>query len=82
MVAEGGDWFGRAACLGLDTELWFPPESLETDAREAKAVCRSCPVAERCLAHALAAGPGLHGIWGGATRRERRLIRADAQALP
>ena len=40
----------------------------------AKAVCRRCPVRDRCLAEALERLP--HGIAGGLTERERRRVRA------
>ena len=64
-------WDARAACKGLSSDLFFPQdEQAET---EAKAICRSCPVEEACLEHALAVREK-EGIWGGATERERRSI--------
>ena len=72
------DWRHRAACRDEDPELFFPagtsgPALLQVE--QAKAVCRRCPVIGECLSWALATGQD-HGIWGGATERERRAARA------
>lgn len=64
-------WQSRAACRGLDTEIFFP--ATDEEAGPAKAVCGSCPVQESCLEHALA-DREREGVWGGATERERRRI--------
>ncbi|MFK0120833.1 WhiB family transcriptional regulator [Streptomyces sp. NPDC090994] len=73
------DWRDLGLCLREDPDLFFPIGSadsglsaVQTD--EAKAVCRRCPVAERCLAWAVEAGP-VEGIWGGTTEGERRALR-------
>lgn len=63
----------QAACAGL-TDLFFPERGEST--REAKAVCRACPVKAECLEWALDAGEK-HGIWGGLSERERRRVRRD-----
>ena len=49
-------WRKRAACRGIDPEVFFPVT--DEDAEEAKAICATCPVREACLEHALAQ----HGI--------------------
>lgn len=71
------DWWSLAACQSADPDLFFPISGsgpgLAQVAR-AKAVCASCPVRPDCLRYALAAGP-LHGVWGGLTEEERRLLR-------
>lgn len=64
-------WRNRAACRGLDPDIFYPPS--DEDAWEAKAVCDTCPVRQACLEHALAARER-EGVWGGATERERRRI--------
>ncbi len=66
------DWQGRANCMGVDPELFFPERGAST--REAKEVCRGCVVQEDCLEYALANGEKF-GIWGGLSERERRRIR-------
>jgi WhiB family transcriptional regulator, redox-sensing transcriptional regulator len=64
-------WRKRAACRGVDPEVFYP--LTDEEAVEAKAICDSCPVREACLEHALSARER-EGIWGGATERERRRI--------
>lgn len=74
------DWRLRAACLGQDTDRWFP-EGNELVAVAAKLVCASCPVADECLSWAQANGKAW-GIWGGLDEDERReLRRIDVLAL-
>jgi WhiB family redox-sensing transcriptional regulator len=64
---------GRALCAntpGLTDEAFFPERGEST--REAKAICRQCPVRDQCLEYGL----GEHfGIWGGTSGRERQRIR-------
>lgn len=62
------DWHQRAACRGLDPELFFPLAG--HDAKEAKAVCRTCPVKEPCYE---AGRDEYFGVWGGTTRKERQM---------
>jgi len=63
-----GDWREHAACLGMDPDLFFPPETGgKAQARKAKAVCARCPVRGACLADAMP-----FGIWGGTAERDRR----------
>ena len=66
-------WRKRAACRGLDAEIFFPGTDDEADAAEAKAICAICPVRQACLEHALASRER-EGVWGGTTERERRRI--------
>ena len=71
-------WQKQASCLGTHPNLFFPERGASV--REAKAVCRPCPVRQNCLDFAIAVGEGF-GIWGGLTEKERRRIRrARAQA--
>jgi hypothetical protein len=78
----------------VDPELFFPDSSTESPSESpdgeageplvaaqvaaAKAVCRRCPVRQRCLEEALERIP--YGIAGGLTAGERRRARA-AQGL-
>jgi WhiB family transcriptional regulator, redox-sensing transcriptional regulator len=64
-------WRKRAACRGIDPEMFFPVT--DEEAEEAKAICATCPVREACLEYALAHRER-EGVWGGATERERRRI--------
>jgi WhiB family redox-sensing transcriptional regulator len=72
---RGEDWHYRAECLGEEPELFFPVGNKTRHAilqiREAKAVCRRCPVREECLNEALNNKID-HGVWGGLDEEERR----------
>ena len=57
-------WRSKAACQGLDPEIFYPLD--DEDADEAKAVCATCTVRESCLEHALGYREK-EGVWGGAT---------------
>ena len=70
-------WQSDAKCLGVDPDLFFPERGAST--KEAKAVCRECPVRGDCLESALENNEKF-GIWGGLSERERRRIRR-ARAL-
>ena len=66
-------WRQRAACSGVDPDIFYPASDEEAIA--AKAICAQCPVRQPCLEYALT-NRERDGIWGGATERERRrLIR-------
>ncbi|MFJ3673687.1 WhiB family transcriptional regulator [Streptomyces sp. NPDC090106] len=74
------NWRDRAACKEEDPDLFFPignsgPALLQI--QEAKAVCRRCPVLERCASWALESGE-VHGVWGGMSENERRRTRRRA----
>jgi WhiB family redox-sensing transcriptional regulator len=72
-VMSATTWRKRAACRGLDAEVFYPDTEDDVDASEAKAVCEDCPVRQPCLEYALAHRER-EGVWGGATERERRRI--------
>lgn len=65
------EWRKRASCRDHDPELWWPVGPNATTAtREAKRICRACPVSGDCLTEALRTHEG-YGIWGGKTPKER-----------
>lgn len=66
-------WRSKAACQGLDPDIFYPSTEDDAEAEQAKVVCAGCPVREACLEHALAVREK-DGVWGGATERERRRI--------
>ena len=85
--AETWDWKVRAACRGLDSDLFFHPEQERGEQRDtrdaaAKAVCRRCPVLAQCRAHALAVEEP-YGVWGGMTATERlaELVRLGRRSI-
>ncbi|EGJ77725.1 putative transcription factor WhiB [Streptomyces sp. Tu6071] len=69
-------WYDRAACLGVDTEYFYPSRSGEAE-KAALALCRICPVRAECLADEEATDSpyGLWGIRGGLTAAERTKLR-------
>ncbi len=64
-------WRTKAACHGLDPQVFYP--ETDEEAEQAKAVCAQCSVQGACLEYALARREK-DGIWGGCTERERRRI--------
>ena len=76
--ADFWDWQMKAACRGLDSEMFFHPEGERGSAKEAreraaKALCATCPVLMECRAHALKVREPF-GVWGGLTESERQVI--------
>ncbi|MFI6937598.1 WhiB family transcriptional regulator [Streptomyces sp. NPDC050287] len=74
------DWRFEAACREEDPELFFPignsgPTLLQVE--EAKALCRVCPVREKCRQWALGSGQDA-GVWGGLSEEERRAMKRRA----
>jgi WhiB family redox-sensing transcriptional regulator len=71
-------WADRGLCAEVDAELWFPEKG--GSSRQAKMICRACPVRIECLNFALDRNERF-GIYGGLTERERRdLKRASRKA--
>ncbi len=72
-------WRERAACRGVDPELFFPTAEPgpvhDEQVAAAKWVCARCPVREPCLTEALARIP--YGVAGGLTEHERRELHAQ-----
>jgi WhiB family redox-sensing transcriptional regulator len=62
--------------------LFFPPayqerkDEREERERRAKSICAGCAVQPECLDYAMSIRE-LHGIWGGLTEAERRMILAQ-----
>jgi WhiB family transcriptional regulator, redox-sensing transcriptional regulator len=64
-------WQSKAACRGIDPNLFFPIKPEEESA--AKDICKDCTVREECLDSALAGRE--KGIWGGMTEKERNKLQ-------
>ena len=58
-------------CNNHPPSVFFPSDGVGVEA--AKKICASCPVKESCLDHALDMRID-HGVWGGASERQRRRI--------
>ncbi len=69
------DWRAEGLCAGRDPDLWFAVGAFEH--KQAKRICRDCPVQRECLSYAMDL-PVDHGIWGGMTERERLRWRRKA----
>jgi WhiB family transcriptional regulator, redox-sensing transcriptional regulator len=67
----GFDWYDKAACKGLDVEIFFA----ETPGQSAEAlrVCASCPVRAECHDAAMTERE-YHGVWGGTPENARRRV--------
>lgn len=68
LLGEAGDWRERALCTQSDPEAFYPERG--NSSGPAKAVCGQCEVTAECLIVALEQHDA-HGVWGGATYRER-----------
>lgn len=86
------DWQLAAACRGMASATFFHPPNERGEEREArinnaKTICRTCPVADECLTHALAI-PEPYGTWGGLSEDERadrlgvQSLRYPARIVP
>lgn len=65
------DWRQRADCRGADPDIFFPEKGQgRNSSARAKAICRNCPVLQRCLKEALNSNERF-GVWGGMSTRER-----------
>ncbi|MGW7247746.1 WhiB family transcriptional regulator [Streptomyces decoyicus] len=77
------DWRHDAACREEEPELFFPtgntgPALLQIE--EAKAVCRRCPVLQKCGQWALDTGQDT-GVWGAMSEDERRATKRRVARL-
>lgn len=70
-------WREKALCARSDPEAFFPEKG--GSLREAKPICASCEVVERCLMWALKHDERF-GIWGGLSERERRHFKKTVSA--
>ncbi|WP_064742911.1 WhiB family transcriptional regulator [Pseudonocardia spinosispora] len=69
MVANT-NWRLSANCRNVDPDSLFVKGAKQRDARS---ICRGCPVLTQCLAQALDEKLE-YGVWGGLTERERRAM--------
>ena len=67
-------WQDRAACFGIDPDVFFPIS--EEEAGPALAFCNVCAIREECLAWALKNGER-YGVWGATTEQQRRRFQRN-----
>jgi WhiB family redox-sensing transcriptional regulator len=73
-------WMLRSKCRGADPAEFFPSDGVGVEF--AQRICGSCPVRVECLEYALKFRIE-HGVWGGASERERRrILRRRRQLNP
>jgi WhiB family redox-sensing transcriptional regulator len=65
------DWMIKGKCKDLDPAIFFPNDWVGVQV--AQRICAECPVKSPCLEYALQNRVD-HGVWGGASERERRRI--------
>ena len=65
------EWMQHGLCRQLAPSTFFPNDGVGVDV--ARRICATCPVQEPCLEYALTERID-HGVWGGASERERRRI--------
>jgi len=74
------DWMLRAKCRGAAPSEFFPSDGVGVEF--AQRICGNCPVRVECLEYALKFRIE-HGVWGGASERERRrILRRRRQLNP
>jgi WhiB family redox-sensing transcriptional regulator len=66
-------WQDKAACKGVDTNLFFP-ENADVD-DQVLALCENCPVKDECRDYGVVYEEW--GIWGGLTASQRRRVRKE-----
>ncbi len=65
------EWMQEAMCSDVEPSIFFPKDGPGVEI--AKRVCADCVVISECLEYAIANRID-HGVWGGASERERKRI--------
>ena len=65
------EWMAEGNCRHEPASTFFPSDGVGVEL--ARRICQTCPVKEPCLEYALR-NRIAHGVWGGASERERRRI--------
>ncbi|HTV11905.1 MAG TPA: WhiB family transcriptional regulator [Acidimicrobiales bacterium] len=71
-------WMVGGRCRDLPPEIFFPSDGVGVEV--ARHYCAECPVKGPCLEYALE-NHIEHGVWGGASERERRRIARSRRAV-
>ena len=72
-------WMVQGRCRDLPPEIFFPSDGVGVEV--ARRYCAECPVKAPCLEYALE-NHIEHGVWGGASERERRRIARSRKSIP
>ena len=75
------EWMAKGKCRDVAPATFFPSDGVGVDV--ARRICATCPMQAPCLEYALRNKID-HGVWGGASERERRRIarRRRLERLP
>ncbi len=73
------DWMEEGNCRDVDPAVFFPSDGVGVEV--ARRICATCPVKEPCLEYALHHRVD-HGVWGGASERERRRLLRQRRLFP
>jgi len=75
---ENTEWMQKGRCRELSPEIFFPSDGVGVEV--ARHYCSECPVKGPCLEYALE-NHIEHGVWGGASERERRRIARNRRGI-
>ena len=73
-MLDGTEWHTDASCRNHPHPEWWFPEVGGVQAREAKAICKECPVGEACGEWAIATKQE-YGLWGTAGLNAKAIKR-------
>jgi WhiB family redox-sensing transcriptional regulator len=65
------NWMALGKCQDIPPDTFFPSDGVGVEV--ARRICADCPVKAPCLEYAIVNHID-HGVWGGASERERRRI--------
>ena len=74
-VHDKWEWQYQGSCRNVDPEIFFLEHGERAQSKikkeqKALTVCRTCPVIQKCLDHALSV-PEMYGVGGGTTADQR-----------
>jgi WhiB family transcriptional regulator, redox-sensing transcriptional regulator len=77
-IADNWEWQYEGSCNNVDPETFFLEpltrgKNKRDKERAALAICKTCPVKQACLNHALSI-PEVYGVWGGMTEDQRQVL--------
>ena len=71
-------WMSEGNCAEKDPAIFFPSDGVGVE--KAKRICNGCGFQNQCLEYALI-NRVEHGVWGGASERQRRRIQKARRQL-